>query len=1286
MTPEQFAVCNPEPARPAPAPQPPAGRCRVALLAALIGALLLALLALAGQAPVHAQLPEVTLLSPADGSSTTVETNPPLAVPDFVWERVPSATKYRIQFSQDSGFATIALEVTTENPRYTPTSVTKFSDGTRYWRVRVEAPSPPGSYSDVWSFTKQWAGPGNAPLLQAPADGQTLAFYQRPAFSWRPVPGAARYRLQIASSPDGFNAPLLDQSTLAPAVQPANKLANGAYYWRVLPVDPSDHAGAPSEVRSFTVDYGQAPAPLAPADGAQPAFTPSFEWTAMRGAEYYRLEYSTDPAFQSGVTAIESRNTAYTPLDALPNDVNYYWRVRAHSGSSVSAWSPTRQFVKKWTVPPALLTPVKLAQGVQTPLFSWTPVPGASRYKVEVSPSNTFPPATGGFTEITANTTLVKPGHDWNRSSTPPWTWTWYWRVTALDHKGNAGLPSQAWSFDYDAAALAPPLIYPPFYYHSAGMLPGEERAVAVPAFLWQRVLTSTLLPGALLPNAQVAAYRIQVDGDPLFGSPDWTWDTENLSAAPSAEAPFTPTRGVDYYWRVRPLDGLGGNEIGGWSQRWITRVDAALGPAPTTGPAPQLLRPEPGAEAVETTPMLEWWPLLGADSYDLQISASGDPFEAYITHTATALYPAYTPPLRLGPGTYYWRVRGRSGGLPLGEWSDPWRFQVAAQSRWRAGRDLGNPENRLAIGADPAGDMGDPNYDLTALYAAQSSGYWFFGLAVVTGTVDMAYALYLDLDHADGSGATADPRGYQVQTIAAHRPEYAIYLLRAGGELSAGNTIVYGWTGSDWGIPDTLAGIGGALYDAGDYVEIQVPNTAIGMEEETGSAAVALWSALAGGGHAQDTAPSDPNVAYPAPDPGPETTTLSRFSSVSDRLTPALPPNNATGDPALWPSLPPFAWHLPVDTPWVGYGIQAALDAGFTTLKLNEEKKTSYGDAFVPPLYTHFEDLEGDNAYFWRVRPVHTAAPLRGAWSQAARFERKGFTVQDLKTSVTFATPTFSWARMEGAETYDLQVDNDPNFASPEVSANNTGQNSYTPLTTLEKGAYYWRVRADRYNGVTNDWSQAVAFTLDLPRPAGLESDPPGVVERAPTLCWTPVVTPTDGPAVLAAWKYRVEVSKGDPNFSQVYDSAETEQACWTPVKGYSDLTDYYWHVAMRDGNSRLGSYSIAHVFSKQYPTTTLIWPVNGSPIGTSPAFQWTPVDGAASYRLEVSLYANFGTLVEWALTNNTHYTPLKAYDPLEAYYWRVAIVDKDGNYGPYSTTRTGVIRLWLPLVVRDK
>ncbi len=1242
---------------------------RTRALASLVLTLLISVgvvLSPARPSSVHA-LDAPVLVSPADGLETTPLNYPPLGIPEFVWRPVPGTIKYRIQIDDNIGF-TSPFETTTSNNRYTPHNANQFPDGVLYWRVRVETPSPPSDYSEIRSFVKNWAIPQNAPQLNSPVDGEYLDFYERPIFSWEPVVGAADYRLEIALSPTGFDSPVYQKNTLATAHQPVNKLANGTYYWRVVPLDVANREGAISEVRSFVADYNLIPTLLEPDDGAQPTFTPTFRWTAVRGAQFYRLEYSTDPSFGSNVTRVDTRNISWTPTNPLPNDVNYYWRVRVHSGNSVSEWSEVRSFVKQWYIQPTLLTPQNnYSLHGQGPMFSWTPVPGASRYKIEVSANNSFPPQQG-WTDYTANTFYVRPNFNLTNST------EWYWRVTPIDRAENLGVPSTVFKFYYTPDPGETRLIYPLYYYTPDDSLnPREDRTVPLPVLMWSRMLSGT---------EQIAAYRIQVDDNFYFTSPDWEFETENLSAVPTADDPFTPDPSTEYYWRVRPLTGLGGGEIGQWSQKWKTRIDLSLGLTPTVGYTPTLLRPPHAAEWVETAPLFEWWPVDGADSYELEINADAGFDPAYTVHTAVIPYPAYAPQERLGYGTYYWRVRALSGGVPLGDWSAGWRFQIAAQSRWQDSRGLGDPANRVLIGSDPSGDVADPNYDLTTLYAAQSQSDWFIGFAAITDSTDMVYVLYLDLDSVDGSGATSDPEGYDVSTIAAHQPEQAIYVRQSSGGFDATNVYLYEWAGGSWDPVGTLDDVSGALlYDAGsNYLEMQIPNTAIGMDEETGSAAVTLFTVPVGGGQPQDTVPSDPNI--------PGGTTISRFTHTSEHVILAAPPTNIGGDPRRYPSVIPFIWHPPIDTDWNGiawngFHIQVATDVQFTNII---EDYTVSGKPLVSFQYTDNEDLQGDNTYYWRARPVYGNPDPRGSWSQPFRFDREGFVPQNPTISVDFATPTFSWDMAEGAKYYELVVDNDPNFGSP-VFTRSPAQTRYTYDHTLPEGIYYWRVRINRHDGVNNDWSPTQVFTLTLPRPTGLNHDPPGVVPRAPTLCWNHLLTPTVGNPVIAAAEYRVEVSQ-DPSFSSIYDSAEIEQPCWTPVKGYDD-GDYYWHVAMKDGDGRQGSYTPAQQFTKQYPVTTLVSPTNGAIISRTPTFVWTPVTGAAMYRIEIAKDPSFSPLYDHLETCNVRYTPLKEFDIGEVYYWRVAIRDDNGRYGPY-TDATLILdplpyKAYLPLMLKS-
>ena len=237
--------------------------------------------------------------------------SPPLGIPEFQWTAVSGATSYRLQVSSDIAFTSPIVNITTPNVKYTP-NATSFSDAVWYWRVRVEAPAPVSAYSSIWSFTKQWAAPDNFPSLLSPADLATLDFYDQPIFSWGPVTGAAEYKLQIYTSPGGWTTTVYNTTTLAITHQPKDKLTNGIYYWRVVPIDTNSHEGTPSEERSFTAGYNLIPTLLEPVNGidptlpAKPTFTPTFRWTAVRGAQFYRLQYATDTSFTQNLTTVDT--------------------------------------------------------------------------------------------------------------------------------------------------------------------------------------------------------------------------------------------------------------------------------------------------------------------------------------------------------------------------------------------------------------------------------------------------------------------------------------------------------------------------------------------------------------------------------------------------------------------------------------------------------------------------------------------------------------------------------------------------------------------------------------------------------------------------------------------------------------------------------------------------------------------------------------------------------------------------------------------------------------------
>jgi len=1240
-----------------------------------------------------------TPVAPADNFTVTATgyngslEMPPTAIPEFSWTAVQGATRYRLEISADIAF-TIKKQYTTPLTLFTPPNVADFSDNTLYyWRVIVEAPEA-SQPSPIRSFTRIWATPDNLPILNEPQEGEVVEFFDAPTFTWEPVIGAARYRMQISITPD-FTTLAVDLYTLANTIQPLTKLANGFYYWRVLPYNPANQQGTPSEIRGFQMGYDQVPALLEPVNGTYPTFTPTFRWTAELGAQFYRLQYSTDPTFAANVTQIETRNTTYTPTNPLPNDVNYYWRVQTVSGSSLSNWSGVWSFRKQWYIKPVTLTPRNGYPSVRHPFFSWTPVPGASYYYIEIGTTPDL--QTNRIAENTSNTWYAPNNYLGNE-------FTYYWKVTPYDKNNARGVSSDLASYVSSYTMMAPMLVYPPYYYLpndfpspnlDVAMQPHEDRTVALPVFTWHR-LTGPAPTGDTLP----VFYRVEVNSDPTFINPPvWTVDTENTNATPTSANPFLPVAGVDYYWRVCPLNALGGDcleKVPGlpwWSQIWRTQIDTSQ-MLPTDTPATQLLRPVNGSEVVETMPLFEWLPLAGADSYEITISRD----EAFtdILETTRVDYPAYAPTTsvaqrllsRLDFPTLFWRVQAFSGFNLLGVVSETRRFQVASQSQWMLTRAFGDTANRLVIGTDN-NDITDDNYELLDLYVSQDIAAWYIGFQATTDATDMTYVLYLDTDHVEESGATYDALNYELSTIKAHQPEYAIYILQNSSALSADHTLVYRWmSGSDtWDTPDVLSNISGSLSYTDGYVNLRIPNTAIGYGETSGSYTIALTSINISGsnGIAIDSVPNNPPFSIV---PGIQSI-LSRFSSVSERMNQLRPANNIGGDATTISSVPPFAWDYPVgsdgSSPWAGAVMKIYLDASFTTEVGNYrlESNTPY---YASTSHPWPSDFIGDNSYYWRVQPRYLVGNAYfGVWSQGASFERMGFVPENLGVSVTEATPSFSWDLVEGAQSYDLQVDNDPNFGSMEVNIN-TSQGSYTPTGSLANATYYWRVRVRRWGNITNDWSPSQVFTLTLPYPSGLTPDDPSasnVASRAPTLCWSPILELDDGEPVLAAFKFRVQITYN----SAVLETIDTEQSCYTPTNGYSDGT-YTWRVAMIDGNGRVGDYSPPATFTKQYPITTLVAPVN-VPVVETPTFYWTPVDGASSYRLEISLYDTFSPIYESVTTNNTRFTPSRIYTSPATYYWRVAIVDYSNKIGPFTDAQIILDpsnqpnKLFLPLTV---
>jgi photosystem II stability/assembly factor-like uncharacterized protein len=171
------------------------------------------------------------------------------------------------------------------------------------------------------------------------------------SLDWETLPGATAYRWQLnyetdfSSLPEGFEGTTQGSSVHLVDLSPAT-----TYYWRVRAIEPT--LSPWSEKWSFCTPMGtEAPAPRleSPTAGATGVpIEPIFQWSAIDGADSYELMVSTIATFDNP-TILKTNDyalpsTAWQCNISLNYDTTYYWKVRAVSANSCSAWSAVSAF------------------------------------------------------------------------------------------------------------------------------------------------------------------------------------------------------------------------------------------------------------------------------------------------------------------------------------------------------------------------------------------------------------------------------------------------------------------------------------------------------------------------------------------------------------------------------------------------------------------------------------------------------------------------------------------------------------------------------------------------------------------------------------------------------------------------------------------------------------------------------------------------------------------------------------------------------------------------------
>lgn len=156
-----------------------------------------------------------------------------------------------------------------------------------------------------------------------------------------------------------------------------------------------------------------------------------------------------------------------------------------------------------------------------------------------------------------------------------------------------------------------------------------------------------------------------------------------------------------------------------------------------------------------------------------------------------------------------------------------------------------------------------------------------------------------------------------------------------------------------------------------------------------------------------------------------------------------------------------------------------------------------SYGDTYEMQIATdskftvgvqNFADIHGlsqtvtpdlsDGKYYWHVR-AKNANNEYGKYSSAYSFTID--TLPPLPPTLSspanyapgvYETPTFSWGSSSTANAYQLQIDNNSDFSSPEYTSPILTGKSLKPAWYMEPGTWMWQVRARDASGNWGAWS----------------------------------------------------------------------------------------------------------------------------------------------------------------------------------------------------------------------
>lgn len=207
-------------------------------------------------------------------------------------------------------------------------------------------------------------------------------------------------------------------------------------------------------------------------------------------------------------------------------------------------------------------------------------------------------------------------------------------------------------------------------------------------------------------------------------------------------------------------------------------------------------------------------------------------------------------------------------------------------------------------------------------------------------------------------------------------------------------------------------------------------------------------------------------------------------------------------------------------------------------------------------------------------------------------------------------STPELTWTTVDGADSYDIQVDNNSNFASPEVNEDELTGTSFV-TDALADGTYYWRMRSSDIAWNKSNWGVPTdtSFKVDVTAPsvnAGTDKTVKAVVSQDAT------VTDATTGMVGGLAGYQWEQISGPDGGTVTFGTSTLED---TTISANVDGT-YGIRLTATDAVGNDASDEMTLIWDTVNPSGSITAPANNSYYSSNPTYTADATDTTAGVK----------------------------------------------------------------------